>query len=71
MKNLHTKEGIQARFQWLKERFQDDDDERDTYVQRMIEAVQKIKAIPSHQNIVIWTGNNAHEQTDYALSSHC
>ena len=63
VKGLHTKEGIQARFQWLKDRYQDAINERDAYMHGMTEAIDRIKAIPSYQDIVIWTGNNAHEQS--------
>ncbi len=64
---LHTKEGIETRFQWLKDRFQDAINERDAYMHGMMEAVERIEAIPSYQDIVIWTGNNAHEQTGLRL----
>ncbi|MFJ7935932.1 DUF1835 domain-containing protein [Sporosarcina sp. NPDC096371] len=67
VKDLHTKEGIQARFQWLKDRFQDEINERDAYMRGMMEAIERIKAIPPHQDIVIWTGNNANEQTGLRL----
>lgn len=67
VKGLHTKEGIQARFQWLKDRFQDAINERDAYMFGMMEAIERIKAIPSYQDIVIWTGNNAHEQAGLRL----
>lgn len=67
VKGLHTKEGIQARFQWLKDRFQDSINEYDGYMCGMTEAIDRIKAIPSYQDIVIWTGNNAHEQAGLRL----
>lgn len=67
VKNLHTKEGIQARFQWLKDRFQDAINERDAYMHGMMEAIENIKTIPPYQDIVVWTGNNAHEQTGLRL----
>ncbi len=67
VKGLHTKEGIQARFQWLKDRFQDSINESDAYMRGMTEAIDRIKAIPSNQDIVIWTGNNAHEQAGLRL----
>jgi len=67
VKGLHTREGIQIRFQWLKDRFQDAINERETYMHGMTEAITRIKAIPPNQDIVIWTGNNAHEQTGIRL----
>ena len=67
VKGLHTKEGLQARFQWLKVRFQDAINESDAYMDGMTEAIDRIKAIPSYQDIVIWIGNNAHEQAGLRL----
>ncbi|WP_147640309.1 DUF1835 domain-containing protein [Paenisporosarcina sp. HGH0030] len=63
VKNIHTKEGMQARFHWFKERYRDEGNERDVAMLRMIDSVDRIKAIPQVQDIVIWTCNNAHEQT--------
>ena len=71
MKGLHTKEGIQARFQWLKDRFQDSINESDAYMRGMTEAIDRIKAIPSYQDIVIWTAITPMNKLDYVLSSHC
>ncbi|WP_318614539.1 DUF1835 domain-containing protein [Sporosarcina sp. YIM B06819] len=67
VKGLHTKEGLQARFHWLKDRFQDAINKRDAYMHGMTEAFERLKAIPSYQDIVIWTGNNAHEQAGLRL----
>ncbi len=67
VKGLHTIEGLQARFQWLKDRFQDAINERDAYIHGMLVAIERIKSIPSYQDIVIWTGNNAHEQAGLRL----
>ncbi|WP_342505017.1 DUF1835 domain-containing protein [Sporosarcina sp. FSL K6-2383] len=65
VKDLHTMKGIQARFQWLKDRLPDA--EHDTYLPGMMDVIERIKAIPSYQDIVIWTGDNAHEQTGLRL----
>lgn len=67
VRNLHITQGMQARFLWLKTNFQDESNHYDTFMQGMIEAVHKIKEIPPHLDIVIWTCNNAHEQTGLRL----
>ena len=67
LKDLHTCEGIEARFQWLQERYFIEDDGLAIFEREMKEAVEKIKAIPSHQDIIIWTCQNAHEQIGLRL----
>lgn len=62
LKGLHTLDGIEARFQWLQERYLMEDDGLAMLENEMKQAVEKIKAIPPHQDIMIWTCQNAHEQ---------
>ncbi|MGE7676477.1 DUF1835 domain-containing protein [Lysinibacillus sp. NPDC094403] len=60
---LHKESGIMARLMWLQERYSIDNDELKVYQQDMIDAFEKIYNIPPHQDIIIWTCQNAHEQT--------
>lgn len=67
LKDLHLCEGIEARFQWLQERYFIEDDGLAIFEREMKEAVEKIKSIPPHQDIIIWTCQNAHEQIGLRL----
>ncbi|MEG0259062.1 MAG: DUF1835 domain-containing protein [Lysinibacillus sp.] len=67
LKDLHIKAGIEARFRWLQERYNLEHDDFEQFKQGMLEAVEKVKNIPPHQDIVIWTCQNAHEQTGLRL----
>lgn len=67
LKGLHNISGIEARFEWFQERYNSEDDGLQLYRSLMFEAVEKIKDIPPHQDIVIWTCQNAHEQTGLRL----
>ena len=63
MKDLHIEAGIEARFRWFQERYTLAEDDFEQYKHRMLGAVEKVKNISPHQDIVIWTCQNAHEQT--------
>lgn len=67
LKDLHLCEGIEARFQWLQERYFIEDDGLAIFEREVKEAVEKIKSIPPHQDIIIWTCQNAHEQIGLRL----
>ncbi|EON70360.1 hypothetical protein H131_21652 [Lysinibacillus sphaericus OT4b.31] len=67
LKDLHKVSGIEARFEWFQERYNPEDDCLQLYKNSMFEAVEKIKDIPPHQDIIIWTCQNAHEQTGLRL----
>ena len=67
LKDLHIEVGIEARFRWFQERYNLERDDFVQYKQRMLEAVEKVQNIPPHQDIVIWTCQNAHEQTGLRL----
>jgi len=67
VKDLHKESGIKARVMWLQERYSIDNDELKVYQQDIIDAFEKIKNIPPHQDIMIWTCQNAHEQTGLRL----
>ena len=63
IESLHTKKGIENRFQWFEEHYRDDFNELEEYKQGMLNAIEKIKGIPPYQQILIWTCENAAEQT--------
>ncbi|MGE7686423.1 DUF1835 domain-containing protein [Peribacillus simplex] len=63
IESLQTKEGIENRFQWFKENYRDDFKNLEEYKQGMLKAIEKIKAIPPYQKVIIWTCENAAEQT--------
>ncbi len=67
LKDLHLCEGIEARFQWLQERYFIEDDGLAIFEREVKEAVEKIKSIPPQQDIIIWTCQNAHEQIGLRL----
>jgi len=66
---LHEEAGRAHRVEWLRDHINnevDDDDDYESYHQRIME---QIDHIPAEASIVIWSGNNAHEQIGlrYAL----
>ncbi|MEJ9233417.1 DUF1835 domain-containing protein [Peribacillus butanolivorans] len=63
IESLQTKEGIENRFQWFKENYRDDFKNLEEYKQGMLKAIEKIRAIPPYQKVIIWTCENAAEQT--------
>ena len=63
IESLHTTKGIENRFQWLKEHYRDDFNDLEEYKQGMLNAIEKIKGIAPYQQILIWTCENAAEQT--------
>lgn len=63
IESLHTKMGIENRFQWFKENYRDDFNYLEEYKRRILKAIEKIKVILPYQQIIIWTCENAAEQT--------
>ncbi|MBY0222646.1 DUF1835 domain-containing protein [Sporosarcina aquimarina] len=63
IESLHTRKGLESRFQWFKENYHPFFDDFKQYKAGMVKAVEKIKAITPDQQVVIWTGENAAEQT--------
>ena len=61
--NLHTSEGINNRYNWLRTRISMDDEVLFTYEDNFKQNLLALEQIPSHHKIIIWTGENAHEQT--------
>ncbi|KOS67968.1 hypothetical protein AEA09_04960 [Lysinibacillus contaminans] len=67
VKDLHIEVGIEDRFRWFQERYILEDDGLEHYMHGMLKAVEKVMNISSNQDIVIWTCQNAHEQTGLRL----
>lgn len=67
VKDLHNVEGIEARFKWFHERYFTLEEDFEHYKHSMLEAIKRVKNIPPHLDIVIWTCQNAHEQTGLLL----
>ena len=63
IESLHTKKGIENRFQWFKENYRNDLNYLEEYKRDMFKAIEEIKAILPSQQIIIWTCENAAEQT--------
>lgn len=61
--NLHTPEGIHNRYNWLRTHISMDDEALFTYEDNFKKNLLALEQIPSHHKIIIWTGENAHEQT--------
>lgn len=59
---LHKEEGLNYRYEWLKNHINLDDEYIDEYKYNFNRAVSMMKAIPKSTPIMIWTGENAHEQ---------
>lgn len=67
LKAIDTEEGFASRLQWLKEHYQWDEEDYEWYEGKMSQAFEKIKAIQASQKVIIWTGENASEQTGLRL----
>jgi hypothetical protein len=64
IENLHTEAGRRRRYEWLKDHLNFPDDFiEEEYERRVSGAMKEIEAIPAHTPIVIWTAENADEQT--------
>lgn len=61
--NMYTVDGIESRCQWFQKHYRYDMQELTSYHGRMLKAVESIKAISSTHKIIIWTCDNAAEQT--------
>lgn len=60
---LSESEGILRRYEWLGNHINFDEEYLENYQDRFKETIDKIIALPAHVSIVIWVGENAHEQT--------
>lgn len=64
IEELHTEAGRERRFAWLRDHLNYQDDYIETeYERRFSDTHLRIEAIPPHVPIVIWTAENADEQT--------
>ena len=60
---LHEKAGLSNRYEWLKKHINIDDEILDSYQDKFNNTISEINAIPIDTPIIIWIGENAHEQT--------
>lgn len=60
---LHDKVGLNQRYEWIKNHLIFDDDYIDEYQHKFNDTTSMINAIPKNTTIIIWVGENAHEQT--------
>jgi hypothetical protein len=60
---LHEKTGLSNRYEWLKKHINIDDEIIDNYQDEFNNTISEIKAVPKDAPIIIWIGENAHEQT--------
>ena len=61
--NLHDSQGITNRYEWLKTHINIDDEVLFNYENHFKRTLLNIEQTPSHHPIIIWAGENAHEQT--------
>lgn len=64
---LHESQGIFNRHEWLRTHINNEDDMLTNYQAKFKQTILEIEQIPSHQPIIIWAGENAHEQTGLRL----
>ncbi len=61
---LHQDAGRKHRYEWLKDHLNIENDYmEEEYEQRIFKTLEEMNDIPKHMPIVLWTGENAHEQT--------
>lgn len=60
---LHTAEGIRHRYDWLQTHLNLEEAAFVAYEEKFARSIQRLQNISDDQNIVIWYGDNAHEQT--------
>ncbi|TGN32046.1 DUF1835 domain-containing protein [Lysinibacillus sp. S2017] len=61
--NLHAVEGINNRYEWLRTHISMDDEVLFNYEDNFKQNLLTIEQMPKHHQVVIWAGENAHEQT--------
>ncbi|MGY3189420.1 DUF1835 domain-containing protein [Lysinibacillus sp. TE18511] len=61
--NLHNSQGVANRYEWLKTHLNIDDEVLFSYQANFNRTILKIEQTPSYHPIIIWAGENAHEQT--------
>ncbi|WP_042148359.1 DUF1835 domain-containing protein [Paucisalibacillus sp. EB02] len=60
---LHEKVGLNQRYEWIKNHLIYDDSYIDEYQHNFHNTTSLINAIPNNTPIIIWAGENSHEQT--------
>lgn len=60
---LHEEIGLGARFDWMKNVMNDENEDFHDYMKRFQESVNQINSIPEGIPITVWTAENSHEQT--------
>lgn len=60
---LHNAQGIDNRYEWLRTHINIDDEVLLDYQANFERAILNIEQIPTNHPIIIWAGENAHEQT--------
>ena len=61
--NLHDPQGITNRYDWLRTHINIDEEVLCNYVEQYYQTISDLEQTPSHHPIIIWAGDNAHEQT--------
>lgn len=67
LKDIHTASGVEERLEWFRQRYNVEDDGLEHYVTQMLTGIGKISNLLPQQQIVIWTCQNASEQTGLRL----
>lgn len=63
IERLHESDGQEARFQWMKNVMNDEDDDFQDYQQGFYNTVNQINSVPDNVPITLWVADNTHEQT--------
>ena len=66
--HLHDSQGFTNRYRWLITHINIDEEVLLNYEDYFKQAILNIEQIPSHHPIIIWAGENAHEQTALRLA---
>lgn len=61
--HLHDSQGVVNRYEWLRTHINIDDEILLNYEDNFNRTILNIEQTPSHHSIIIWAGENAHEQT--------
>lgn len=67
LKAIQTASGVEARLAWFRQRYNVEDDGLEHYATQMLTGIGKISNLLPQQQIVIWTCQNASEQTGLRL----
>ncbi len=67
---LHDVQGMDHRYEWLRTHINIDDEVLSNYQGNFERTILNIDQIPTHHPIIIWAGENAHEQTGLRYVLH-